>query len=104
MSLIELFIKFCYNIYRKGKGDVMNGIIYDGGEEFVIHRNYAEQFLRDCEAMVEDKEYHDYMVESDNFLLNEIKKMPDEYIGLSIHAMDDCFYINQSLLEWIEEE
>ena len=82
----------------------MNGIIYDGGEEFVIHRDYVEQFLREGEAMIEDKEYHDYVVENDNFLLNEVEKISDEYIGLSIHPMDDCFYINQSLLEWIGEE
>ena len=80
-----------------------SGIIYNGGEEFVIHRDYLETFLREMETQIEDEEYRNYMIESDNFLLEEVANMEDEYIGLSIHPMDNCFFIDQSLLEWIEE-
>ncbi len=78
-----------------------SGIIYNGGEEFVIHRDYLKAFLQEIEIQIEDEEYRNYMIESNNFLLEEVANMGDEYIGLSIHPMDDCFFINQSLLEYI---
>lgn len=78
-----------------------NGIIYNSGEEFVVHRDCLEVFLREMETQIEDEEYRNYMIKSDNFLLEEVTNMEDEYIGLSIHPMDDCFFINQDLLEWI---
>ena len=76
-----------------------SGIIYNNGEEFVIHRDYLEAFLREMETQIEDEEYRNYVIKSNNFLLEEVANMEDEYIGLSIHPMDDCFFINQSLLE-----
>ncbi len=78
-----------------------SGIIYNGGEEFVIHRNYLKAFLQEMEVQIEDEEYRNYMIESNNFLLEEAANMEDEYIGLSIHPMDDCFFINQNLFKEI---
>lgn len=81
----------------------MNGIIYNGGDEIVIHRNYVEQFLRENEETIDDEDFRTYMINSDNMLLEEIAKMTDEYIGLYIHPMDGCLCIDQSLLEIMEE-
>jgi len=79
----------------------MNGIIYNNGDEFVIHRDYVEQFLRENEETIDDEDFKEYVIKNDNLLLERIAKMPDEYIGLSIHPMDDCLFINQDLLKEI---
>ncbi len=79
----------------------MNGIIYNSGDELVIHRDYVEKFFRYNEAQIEDEETRNYIIESDNYILKKIANMNDEYIGLSVHPMDDCFFINQSLLKEI---
>ena len=81
----------------------MNGIIYNNSDEFVIHRDYIEKFFRENEATIDDEETYDYVVKNDNDILTQVANMKDEYIGISIHPMDDCFYINQDLLEWIGE-
>lgn len=81
----------------------MNGIIYDNGDELVIHRNYIEKFFRENEATIDDKETYDYVVENDNYILAQVANMKDEYIGLSIHPMDNCLFVNQDLLELVEE-
>ncbi len=79
----------------------MDGIIYNGGDEIIIHRDYVERFLRENEETIDDEDFRTYMINSDNMLLEEIAKMTDEYIGLCIHPMDGCLCIDQSLLEWI---
>lgn len=79
----------------------MKEIIYDNGDEFVIHRDYIEKFFRENEATIDDEETYDYVVENDNYILNQIANMNDEYIGLSIHPMDNCFFINQDLVKEI---
>ena len=79
----------------------MDGIIYNSGDEFVIHRDYIEKFFHYNEARIEDEETRDYVIKNDNYILEKIANMNDEYIGLSVHSMDDCFFINQDLLEWI---
>lgn len=81
----------------------MKYIIYDSGDEFVIHRNYVKQFLEEGQEQIEDKNFRKYVIDNNSYLLKQVAKMNDEYIGLSIHPMDDCFYINQDLLEWIGE-
>lgn len=81
----------------------MNGIIYNNSDEFVIHRDYIEKFFRENEATIDDEETYNYVVKNDNDILTQVANMKDEYIGLSIHPMDNCLFINQDLLELIEE-
>lgn len=81
----------------------MDGIIYNDGDEIIIHRNYVEKFFRYNEAQIEDEETRNYVIESDNCILKKIINMNDEYIGLSVHPMDDCFFINQNLLKVMGE-
>jgi len=83
----------------------MNGIIYTNGEDFVIHKDYIKDFLKNGENTINnDAEFYDYVVENNKYILEQVANMKDKYIGLSIHPMDDCFYINQDLLKWIGEE
>ncbi len=80
----------------------MNGIIYTNGEDFVIHKDYIKDFLKNGENTINnDAEFYNYVVESNKYILEQVVDMKDEYIGLSIHPMDNWFYINQNLLKEI---
>ena len=83
---------------------------YDGGEEVILKKQNVHDFLDyNIKCMREsgdyDQETIDYYREQNCIILNQMKQVKGDYIGLSICVMNDAFMIDNNLLkEWEKGE
>lgn len=79
---------------------------YDGGEEVIVKKQNVREFLDyGIKCMRESGDYSqediDYYREQNGIVLNKMKKVKGDYVGLSICVMNGAFMIDDNLLkEW----
>lgn len=83
----------------------MENVIYENGEDFLIKKKFAEQFLNECLAsMIENADYDEenieYIKEENQRLIEELKQFDDEeIICFGECAMSGYFMIYQDRVQ-----
>ena len=83
----------------------MENVIYENGEDFLIKKKFAEQFLNECLAsMIENADYDEenieYIKEENQRLIEELKQFDDEeIICFGECAMSGYFMICQDRVQ-----
>ena len=84
----------------------MENVIYENGEDFLIKKKFAKQFLNECLTnMIENADYDEenieYIKEENQRLMEELKQFDDEeIICFGECAMSGYFMIYQDRVQY----
>ena len=84
----------------------MGNVIYENGEDFLIKKKFAKQFLNECLIhMIENADYDEenieYIKEENQRLMEELKQFDDEeIICFGECAMSGYFMIYQDRVQY----
>ena len=84
----------------------MENVIYENGEDFLIKKKFAKQFLNECLTnMIENADYDEenieYIKEENQRLIEELKEFDDEeIICFGECAMSGYFAIYQDRVQY----